>query len=106
MITLQFTLVDKTGKNRPVSCLINVRDLDYFNENKESVKREAVLKICRKRGWTGKEIREKNYTSFKVRIFDKEAYEKERIEKLKKRLDKSKEKSYNKDTKEKKGDTK
>ena len=86
MVQIQVTLFDKQGRYRPVSALVNVDDIEYFNQYREEVKTKAVTKICIQRSWTKRELKEYGYTTCKVRVYDKEKIEAEkkaRYEKIK-----------------------
>lgn len=87
MVQLQVTLFDKENRYKPVSTLVNVESIDYYNQHVKEVKQQAIIKICQKRYWTQRELKKYNFTSCKVRIYDKEKIEKEnkeRYEKIKK----------------------
>lgn len=71
MITIQFTLFDKTGKYKPVSTLISVDNAQEYLYNKSKYKRKAIEQICYKRGWNGNDLKQFGYTSYKTRVFDK-----------------------------------
>lgn len=72
-ILIQVTILDITGKYKPISTLIEVESVDYFREHKEECKRKAYQKICNQRGITGKELVKlgyrktiaRNYTLYK-----------------------------------------
>ena len=70
LITLQITLFDKEGRYKPVSTLIKVKSIKYYKEHKSEVNQQAMIKICQKRGWTGKQLKEYGYTTLKVRNYD------------------------------------
>jgi hypothetical protein len=66
---IQVTLVSNMGY-KPVSCLIEV---DYKNlPSKEEIKNQGIVKICNKRYWTNRELKNYGYTKAKMRIYDKE----------------------------------
>ena len=77
MVQLQVTLFDKQGRYRPVSTIIDVESIEYFNQHKEEIKTKAVTKICAKRYWTKRELKEYGYTTCKIRVYDKEKIEAE-----------------------------
>lgn len=86
MVQIQVTLFDKQGRYRPVSTLVNVDNVEYFNQHREKIKTKAVTKICVQRSWTKRELKEYGYTTCKVRVYDKEKIEAEkkvRYEKIK-----------------------
>lgn len=80
MIQLQITLFDKNNRYKPISTLVNVESVRYYNEHSTEVKTHGIIKICQKRGWTQRELRTYNYTTCKVRVYDKEKIEKENKE--------------------------
>lgn len=84
MIQLQVTLFDKQNRYKPISTLINVESVAYYNEHSKEVKQRALIKICQQRYWTNKELKKYNYTTCKVRIYDKEKIEKEKKERYEK----------------------
>lgn len=71
MITIQFTLFDKQRRYKPVSCLINVENIEYFNEHKKEVQTQGIIKICQQRGWTQKDLVRYGYTTCKTREYNK-----------------------------------
>ena len=86
MVQFQITLFDKQGRYKPVSTIIDVESIAYFNTHKAEIKKKAVNKICQKRYWTARELKEYGYTTCKIRLYDKEQIEqenKERYEKIK-----------------------
>lgn len=86
MIELQCTLFSKSGKYRPVSTIVKVEDAAYYSTHKQTVQKTAIERICRKRYWTKQDLIKFEYTTFKVRVYDKEKIErenKERYEKIK-----------------------
>ena len=83
-MTYQVTLTTTTGKYKPVSCIITT-DLT-LKDNKKEIINKGVVKICQKRYWTQRDLKNYGYTKAKVREYDKEKIEqenKERYEKLK-----------------------
>lgn len=84
MIQLQVTLFDKENKYRPVSTLINVESIAYYKSHAKEIKEQAITKICYKRYWTVRELKKYNYTTCKVRVYDKEKIAKEKEERYEK----------------------
>ena len=83
-MTYQVTLTTTTGKYKPVSCIVTT-DLT-LEDNKKEIINKGVVKICQKRYWTQRDLKNYGYTKAKVREYDKEKIEqenKERYEKLK-----------------------
>lgn len=72
MVTLQYTLFDKQGRYKPVSTLINVESVQYYNDHKREVKQKALTKICIKRRWTKDDLLRFGYTTSKIRVYPKE----------------------------------
>lgn len=64
---IQVTLYDKSGKYRPVSCLVPVEDASSFD--KEEVKVRGIKKIMLTRGWTKRDLITYNYLTCKMRIY-------------------------------------
>ena len=63
---IQVTLYDKSGKYRPVSCLVPVEDASF---DKEEVKVRGIKKIMMTRGWTKRDLITYNYLTCKMRIY-------------------------------------
>lgn len=77
----QVTLMCKSGKYRPVSCIIKEDEKKIAEVGLlAATKQKGIIKICQKRGWTGRELKEYGYTKIKVREYDKEKIEKENAE--------------------------
>lgn len=70
-ITLQYTLFCTTGQYKPVSCLIDIDDINYFNTHQKEYKQKAIEKICIKRYWTGADLKRYGYTQIKCRRYEK-----------------------------------
>lgn len=69
----QVTLYDKSGKYRPVSCLVPIVDENDFKENKDKIKNAGIRKIMIQRGWTKRELLTYNYLTCKMRIYREKA---------------------------------
>lgn len=72
----QVTLVCTTGQYKPVSCIIK-RDSDEIKrmgktEFVRQLKQDGIKKICQKRYWGNRELKEYGYTNVKIREYDKE----------------------------------
>jgi len=65
----QVTLYDKSGKYRPVSCLISIESETYFKEHRDEIKTKGIRKIMLQRGWTKKELITYNYLTCRMRIY-------------------------------------
>ena len=86
----QITLTCETGKYKPVSCIIKKDSEEIKAIGKTAfigmLKQEGIKKICQKRYWGNKELKEYGYTRVKVREYNKARIEqenKERYERLK-----------------------
>ena len=66
----QVTLFDKSGKYRPVSCLIPIKSENYLKEHRDEIKNKGIHKIMLQRGWTKKELITYNYLTCKIRIYE------------------------------------
>ena len=80
----QVTLTSTSGKYKPVSCII-ITDLT-IEANKKDIINKGVTKICQKRYWTQRDLKNYGYLKAKVREYDKAKIEqenKERYEQLK-----------------------
>lgn len=74
MTEYQVTLFSKTGKYKPVSCIVKSTtaiDLKSVADRKKIIA-EGTKKICLKRYWSKRELIEFGYTSAKVREYIKE----------------------------------
>ncbi len=76
MITLQYTLFDKQGRYKPVSTLVLVQSVQYYNEHKREIKQKALTKICVKRRWTKEDLLRFGYTTSKIRVYHDDKQEK------------------------------
>lgn len=86
MTQIQITLYDKQGRYKPVSTLYTVESMSWFEEHREEVKINGVIKICQKRGWTQRDLAKYGYTTVKMREYDVEKIKqeaKERYERIK-----------------------
>lgn len=84
MIQIQVTLFDKQNRYKPVSALVNIPNISFYKEHSQEVKNQGIIKICQKRYWTTKDLKEFGYTTCKVRVYDKEKIRKENEERYKK----------------------
>ena len=80
MKTLQFTLFSITGDYKPMSTLITVDSVKYYNAHSKEVQQQAIQKICNKRRMTAQDLKRYSYTQIKVRVYDKEKIAKEKAE--------------------------
>ena len=84
----QVTLMCETNQYKPVSCIIK-KDTELIAEiGKDAflkaLKNEGIKKICQKRYWGNRELKQYGYTKVKVREYDKEKIAKENAEKYEK----------------------
>ena len=87
----QVTLFCADKKFRPISCLIEVEqmqdvDLTKDKRSKKEIELTGVRKICIQKCWSKSDLLKYNFTRVKVRLYDKEkvdAEKKERYEKIK-----------------------
>lgn len=90
----QITLVCTTNKYKPVSCIIKKDSNDIKRMGKTEfvsmLKQEGIRKICQKRYWSNRELKEYGYTTVKVREYNKEKIAQENAE----RYEKIKEEKY------------
>ena len=69
----QVTLMCKSGKYKPVSCIIKCEEVDLTDkEARRTLVREGTKKICVKRYWGSTDLKRYDYTIAKVREYDKE----------------------------------
>lgn len=81
----QVTLKCKSGKYRPVSCIVTYDKVDLVNnrEERKTIQNMGIRKIAQKRYWNNSDLVKYEYTTVLVREFDeaeiqakrKEAYE-------------------------------
>ena len=65
----QVTLIDKTGKYRPVSTLVPIDSADDLTTRKEEIKYKGIKKICITRGWIQRDLLKYHYLHCKMRIY-------------------------------------
>ena len=87
MITIQCTLFSVTNKYRPISTLLEIESVAYYNTHKQEIQQRAIDKIVAQRKTERWCLKRDGYIRMKVRVYDKEKIEKEtreRYEKIKK----------------------
>lgn len=87
MITIQCTLFSVTNKYRPISTLLEIESIKYYNTHKQEVQQRAIDKIVVQRKTERWCLKRDGYTRMKVRVYDKKKIkeeEKRRYEKIKK----------------------
>ena len=70
----QVTLTTVDGKYKPVSCIVKTDSKD-----KKEIMNQGVVKICQKRYWTKRDLKNYGYLKVKIREYDKEKIELEKI---------------------------
>ena len=78
MIKLQVTLFDKNKKYRPISTLVNVESVEYYEQHKAEVQTKAILNICHNRKTTWDTLKRQGYTQVKTREYNKEEIEQQK----------------------------
>ena len=71
----QVTLMCANGKYRPASTIVEMDTKDV-----SAIKTRGIQKICAQRYWTKLDLKNYGYTKVKIRIYDKEAIDKENAE--------------------------
>lgn len=87
MITIQCTLFSTTNKYKPISTLLEIESVAYYNTHKQEIQQRAIDKIVVQRKTERWCLKRDGYIRMKVRVYDKEKIEKEtreRYEKIKK----------------------
>ena len=87
----QVTLVCTTNTYKPVSAIVfyeQEEDRNLLGEktHKDKIQLAGIRKICAQRGWGKDDLKKFNYTSCKIRVYDKEKIKAEnaiRYEKIK-----------------------
>lgn len=70
MIKIQVTLFHKENKYKPISTIITVDSMEYYNNHKQEEQKRALLNIAHQRKMEPKEILALGYTKIKVREYD------------------------------------
>ena len=87
MIDLQCTLFSTTGKYKPMSTIVKVESVAYYNAHKSEIQTRAIQKICAQRNTEWWCLKRDGFTRMKVRVYDKEKIDAEnaaRYERIKK----------------------
>lgn len=69
---LQVTVYHKENKYKPMSTVLEVESMDYYNQHKTEVQKRALENIGHYRYLTPQEIIKRGYTLVKVREYDLE----------------------------------
>lgn len=69
MIQIQVTLFSAAGY-KPVAGLVAVKSWEDYEAHRVDYNARAIVRICRKRGWTLKQLQAYGYTTLKSRPSD------------------------------------
>lgn len=86
MIQIQLTLYSESGKYRPMSTIVEVESIAYYNTHKQEIQNRAIQRISVQRKMDIWAMKKYGYTKLKARVYDKEKIEqenKERYERIK-----------------------
>lgn len=86
MVQLQLTLYSESGKYRPMSTIVEVESVAYYNTHKQEVQNRAIQRISAQRKMDVWAMKKYGYTKLKARVYDREKIEqenKERYERIK-----------------------
>lgn len=86
MIQIQLTLYSESGKYRPMSTIVEVESIAYYNAHKQEILNRAIQRISVQRKMDIWAMKKYGYTKLKARVYDKEKIEqenKERYERIK-----------------------
>lgn len=86
MIQIQLTLYSDSGKYRPMSTIVDVESVAYYNTHKQEIQQKAIQRISVQRKMDIWAMKKYGYTKLKARVYDKEKIEqenKERYERIK-----------------------
>lgn len=86
MIQIQLTLYSESGKYRPMSTIVEVESIAYYNVHKQEILNRAIQRISVQRKMDIWVMKKYGYTKLKARVYDKEKIEqenKERYERIK-----------------------
>ena len=87
MIQIQLTLYSESGKYRPMSTIVEVESIAYYNAHKQEILNRAIQRISVQRKMDIWAMKKYGYTKLKARVYDREKIEqenKERYERIKK----------------------
>ena len=86
MIQIQLTLYSESGKYRPMSTIVEVESIAYYNVHKQEILNRAIQRISVQRKMDIWVMKKYGYTKLKARVYDKgkiEQENKERYERIK-----------------------
>lgn len=78
MLKMQITLFDKENKYKPLTTLIDVKDLEDYKNNKQYYNKKAIQNISVKRYLTPSELKKLGFTLLKAREYTPERIEKDK----------------------------
>ena len=67
---IQITLFHKDNKYKPMSTILEVESMEYYEEHKAELQKKAMLNIAHNRKTTPQELLKQGYTKVKVREYD------------------------------------
>ena len=67
---LQVTFFHNEGKYKPISTILEIENMQEYNDNKAEIQKKALLTIGHYRHQTPQEIIKNGYTKVKVREYD------------------------------------
>lgn len=67
---LQVTLFHKENKYKPISTIVEVESMDYYNSHKAEIQKKAMENCGHARYLTPSQLIEQGYTKVKVREYD------------------------------------
>ena len=71
MLYANFILIS-SKRRQPLARRVEVTDLKYFIEHKAEIQEGAILRLCKSRHLTVRDLREYGYTQIKVEFYTKE----------------------------------
>lgn len=80
MIQIQLTLYSESGKYRPMSTIVEVESIAYYNTHKQEIQNRAIQRISVQRKMNIWAMKKYGYTKLKARVYDKEKIEQENRE--------------------------
>lgn len=69
---LQVTLFCKDNKYRPISTVVDIISMQYYEDNKAEVQKKAILNICHNRHTSYNILKKQGYTLIKIREYNQE----------------------------------
>ena len=67
---LQVTLFDKNKKYKPMSTIVEIESMEYYEQNKGEVQKRALLNIAHQRRTLPQDIMKQGFTQIKVREYN------------------------------------